>query len=238
MAQVPRHIAIIMDGNGRWAKSRGWDRTAGHRAGTDATRRIVRACGERSIEHLTLYTFSSENWQRPPLEVRALMSLLVEMVEREVDDLMANDVRLRTIGDLSRLPERTREALERGVERTASNRGLQLHLALSYGGRAEILDGVRSLARAAQSGRISPSEITEDVFRRSLYAPDVPDPDLLIRTGGDWRISNFLLWQAAYAELWFTDVLWPDFQAEHLDRAIAEFQGRQRRYGKVVEEPA
>jgi len=236
VSRNPRHIAIIMDGNGRWAKSRGWDRTAGHRAGTDATSRIVRASGELGVEHLTLYTFSSENWGRPPLEVRALMSLLVEMVEREVDDLNANDVRLRTIGDLSRLPERTREALERGMERTAANGGLQLHLALSYGGRAELLAGVRSLARAAQSGRISPEEIDEEVFRRSLYSPDVPDPDLMIRPGGDYRISNFLLWQAAYTELWFTDVLWPDFGAEHIDMAIADFQKRQRRYGKVLED--
>jgi undecaprenyl diphosphate synthase len=225
-----------MDGNGRWAKSRGWDRTAGHRAGTDATRKIVRACGERGVEHLTLYTFSSENWQRPPLEVRALMSLLVEMVEREVEDLHGNNVRLRTIGDLSRLPSRTREALEEGMEKTSGNTGLQLHLALSYGGRAELVEGVRKLARAAQSGRISPEEIDDDVFRQSLFAPDVPDPDLMIRTGGDRRISNFLLWQLAYAELWFTDVLWPDFGPEQLDQAIGDFQSRQRRFGKVVED--
>jgi undecaprenyl diphosphate synthase len=236
VSQTPRHIAIIMDGNGRWAKSRGWDRTAGHRAGVDAVRRVVRACGERGVEHLTLYTFSSENWDRPALEVRALMSLLVEMVEREVDDLNSNNVRLRTIGNLSRLPERTREALERGIEQTAGNTGLQLHLALSYGGRAEILEGVRSIARAAQSGRISPEEITDDIFRRSLYSPDVPDPDLMIRPGGDYRISNFLLWQAAYAELWFTDVLWPDFGPQQLEEAIREFQSRQRRFGKVVED--
>lgn len=236
MSQPLRHIAIIMDGNGRWAKSRGWDRTAGHRAGTDTTRRIVRACGERGIEHLTLYTFSSENWQRPPLEVRALMSLLVEMVQREVEDLNRNNVRLRTIGDLSMLPDRTRIALEEGVERTEKNSGLQLHLALSYGGRAEILEGTRSLARAVRAGRLSPEEITDEVFRRHLYAPDVPDPDLMIRTAGDHRISNFLLWQLAYAELWFTDVLWPDFEVSHLDEAIAHFQGRQRRFGKVLDE--
>jgi undecaprenyl diphosphate synthase len=236
VSQAPRHIAIIMDGNGRWAKSRGWDRTAGHRAGTDATRRIVRACGERGVEHLTLYTFSSENWQRPPLEVRALMSLLVEMVEREVEDLHGNNVRLRTIGDLSRLPSRTREALEEGMEKTSGNTGLQLHLALSYGGRAELVEGVRKLARAVQSGRISAEEIDDDVFRQSLFAPDVPDPDLMIRTGGDRRISNFLLWQLAYAELWFTDVLWPDFGSEELDQAIGDFQSRQRRFGKVVED--
>ena len=236
MSQTPRHIAIIMDGNGRWAKSRGWDRTAGHRAGTDATRKIVRAAGELGVEHLTLYTFSSENWGRPPLEVRALMSLLVEMVEREVDDLHGNNVRLRTIGDLSRLPARTREALETGMEKTSANTGLQLHLALSYGGRAELVEGVRKLARAAQTGRISPEEINDDIFRRNLFSPDVPDPDLMIRTGGDHRISNFLLWQLAYAELWFTDVLWPDFGPPQLEEAIREFQSRQRRFGKVVED--
>jgi undecaprenyl diphosphate synthase len=235
VAKVPRHIAIIMDGNGRWAKARGWDRTAGHRAGTDAVRKIVRACGERGVEHLTLYTFSSENWQRPVLEVRALMSLLVEMVEREVEDLHGNDVRLRIIGDTSRLPDRTRLALEKGMERTASNKGLQLHLALSYGGRAELVEGARRLARAVRSGRISPDEIDDDVFRQHLYSPDVPDPDLMIRTAGEHRISNFLLWQLAYSELWFTDVLWPDFGPEHLDEAIRQYQGRERRFGKVPE---
>lgn len=235
MQKTPRHLAVIMDGNGRWAKQRGSDRTAGHRAGTDATRRIVRACGERGIDHLTLYTFSSENWHRPPLEVRALMSLLIEMVNQEIDDLHQNKVRLRTIGDMSAMPSQAREAIEDGVRKTADNTGLHLHLALSYGGRQEILDGVRAMARAAQTGRISPEEITEDLFRRSLYAPDVPDPDLMIRTGGDRRISNFLLWQMAYAELWFTDVLWPDFSAEHLDEALADFGGRQRRFGRVLE---
>lgn len=234
-SNVPRHIAVIMDGNGRWAKARGWDRTAGHRAGTDATREIVRHCGKIGVEHLTLYTFSSENWSRPPLEVRALMSLLVEMVHREVDDLNRNNVRLRTLGDLDKLPDKTRIALEDGLEKTEGNTGLQLHLALSYGGRAEIVEAARRLARSVRAGRISPEEIDEGVFARSLYAPDVPDPDLLIRTGGDHRISNFLLWQAAYAELWFTDTLWPDFRGEELDRAVASFGARDRRFGKVKE---
>lgn len=234
-SNVPTHIAVIMDGNGRWAKARGWDRTAGHRAGTDATREIVRHCGKIGVSHLTLYTFSSENWSRPPLEVRALMSLLVEMVHREVDDLNRNNVRLRTLGDLDKLPDKTRMALEEGLEKTAGNTGLQLHLALSYGGRAEIVEAARRLARSVRAGRISPEEIDEGVFARSLYAPDVPDPDLLIRTGGDHRISNFLLWQAAYAELWFTDTLWPDFRGEELDRAVASFRTRDRRFGKVKE---
>lgn len=224
-----------MDGNGRWAKSRGWDRTAGHRAGTDVAREIVRHCGRIGVQHLTLYTFSSENWSRPPLEVRALMSLLVEMVHREVDDLNRNNVRLRTLGDLERLPERTREVLEAGMEKTAANTGLQLHLALSYGGRPEIVEAARRLARGVRAGRYSPEEIDEALFARHLYSPDVPDPDLLVRTGGDHRISNFLLWQVAYAELWFTDTLWPDFGPAELDRAIASFQTRDRRFGRVKE---
>lgn len=232
---MPRHIAVIMDGNGRWAKSRGWDRTAGHRAGTDATREIVRHCGRIGVEHLTLYTFSSENWNRPPLEVRALMSLLVEMVHREVDDLHRNNVRLRALGELDRLPDKTRRALEEGIEKTAGNSGLQLHLALSYGGRAEIVEAARRLARGVRAGRFAPDEIDEQHFARSLLSPDVPDPDLLIRTGGDHRISNFLLWQAAYAELWFTDTLWPDFGPAELDKAITSFGARDRRYGRVKE---
>ena len=233
--KLPRHIAVIMDGNGRWAKSRGWDRTAGHRAGTDVAREIVRHCGTIGIEHLTLYTFSSENWNRPPLEVRALMSLLVEMVHREVEDLHRNNVRLRVLGDLDRLPDKTRRVLEDGIERTAGNTGLQLHLALSYGGRAEIVEAARRLARGVRAGRYSPEEIDESLFTKSLLSPDVPDPDLLVRTGGDHRISNFLLWQVAYAELWFTDTLWPDFGPQELDQAIASFSSRDRRYGRVKE---
>lgn len=224
-----------MDGNGRWAKSRGWDRTAGHRAGTDVAREIVRHCGRIGVQHLTLYTFSSENWSRPPLEVRALMSLLVEMVHREVEDLNRNNVRLRTLGDLERLPDRTREVLESGMEKTAGNTGLQLHLALSYGGRPEIVEAARRLARGVRAGRYSPEEIDEALFARHLYSPDVPDPDLLVRTGGDHRISNFLLWQVAYAELWFTDTLWPDFGPQELDRAIESFSSRDRRFGRVKE---
>lgn len=234
-APLPRHIAVIMDGNGRWAKSRGWDRTAGHRAGTDVAREIVRHCGRIGVEHLTLYTFSSENWNRPPLEVRALMSLLVEMVHREVEDLHRNNVRLRALGELDRLPDKTRAVLESGIEKTAGNTGLQLHLALSYGGRAEIVEAARRLARGVRAGRYSPDEIDEQLFARNLLSPDVPDPDLLVRTGGDHRISNFLLWQAAYSELWFTDTLWPDFGPDDLDKAIESFRTRDRRFGRVKE---
>lgn len=198
-------------------------------------REIVRHCGRIGVQHLTLYTFSSENWNRPPLEVRALMSLLVEMVHREVDDLNRNNVRLRTLGDLDRLPDRPREVLEAGMEATAGNTGLQLHLALSYGGRPEIVEAARRLARGVRAGRYSPEEIDEAMFARHLYSPDVPDPDLMVRTGGDHRISNFLLWQVAYAELWFTDTLWPDFGPEELDRAIESFRSRDRRFGRVKE---
>lgn len=233
---IPRHIAVIMDGNGRWAKARGLDRTQGHRAGTDSARRIVRLCGELGVEHLTLYTFSSENWKRPPLEVRALMSLLIEMVHREVDDLNRNNVRLNAVGDLSQLPEKTREALEEGMAKTASNTGLQLHLAISYGSRAEIVEAAKRLARAAMSGRIGPEEIDEATVAKHLFTAGIPDPDLMIRTGGDRRISNFLMWQLAYAELWFSDVLWPDFGEEHLKEACDSFGSRERRFGMISEQ--
>ena len=235
---LPKHIAVIMDGNGRWAKSRGFDRTQGHRAGTDSARRIVRRCGELGVGHLTLYTFSSENRKRPPLEVRALMSLLIEMVNREVEDLNRNNVRLNAVGDLTQLPEKTREALENGMARTAANTGLQLHLAISYGSRAEIVEASRRLARAAMTGRINPEEIDESLFSNHLFTKGIPDPDLMIRTGGDRRISNFLMWQLAYAELWFSDVLWPDFGEAQLAEAVDWFVGRERRFGMTSEQIA
>jgi undecaprenyl diphosphate synthase len=235
---LPKHLAVIMDGNGRWAKARGLDRTQGHRAGTDSARRIVRLCGELGVEHLTLYTFSSENWKRPPLEVRALMSLLIEMVNREVDDLNRNNVRLNAVGDLSQLPEKTREALEDGMARTAGNTGLQLHLAISYGSRVEIVEAARRLARAAMTGRINPEEIDEELVANHLFTKGIPDPDLMIRTGGDRRISNFLLWQLAYAELWFSDVLWPDFGEAQLREAFDSFGHRERRFGMTSEQVA
>lgn len=235
---LPKHIAVIMDGNGRWAKARGLDRTQGHRAGTDSARRIVRLCGEAGIEHLTLYTFSSENWKRPPIEVRALMSLLIEMVHREVGELNRNNVRLNAVGDLSALPERTREALEDGMAKTAANTGLQLHLAVSYGSRSEIVEASKRLARAAMTGRIGAEEIDEELFARHLFTSGIPDPDLMIRTGGDRRISNFLLWQLAYAELWFSDVLWPDFGEVQLREALDSFGSRERRFGMTSEQVA
>jgi undecaprenyl diphosphate synthase len=235
MPEAPQHIAIIMDGNGRWAKKRMLPRVMGHREGTKATKKIVRACGELGVKHLTIYVFSSENWERPLPEVDALMNLLVDMVRQEIEDLMANNVRLCALGNLSRLPEVTRRELQWGIDRTKGNTGLQLNLAVSYGGREEILDAARALARKAQTGEISPADIDEAAFRAHMYQPGVPDPELLIRTGGDQRISNYLLWQIAYTELYVTPTLWPDFDKDGLVEAIEEYHSRQRRFGKVLE---
>lgn len=233
--KVPSHIGIIMDGNGRWAKARGQMRTSGHRAGTDATRNIVRACGELGVSYLTIYVFSAENWARPQKEVSMLMDLLVEMVRREVRDLNKNNVRLHTIGDLSKLPPKTRKELINGIEATKNNTGLNLVLAISYGGRAEIIQAAKKCALDAIAKPEIAETLTEDMFKSYLYTSQFPDPELIIRTGGDKRISNFLLWQAAYAELYFTDVLWPDFNKDRLVEAIEDFAKRDRRFGKVKE---
>jgi len=235
MKEPPSHIAIIMDGNGRWAKKRMLPRVIGHREGTKATKKIVRACGELGVKHLTIYVFSSENWERPLPEVDALMNLLVDMVRQEIEDLMRNNVKLCALGNLSRLPDITRHELEWGMERTKSNTGLQLNLAVSYGGREEILDAARALAEKAKRGELDPADIDEQAFRSCMYQPEVPDPELLIRTGGDQRISNYLLWQIAYTELYVTPTLWPDFDKEGLLEAIEEYHSRQRRFGKVLE---
>lgn len=231
---VPRHLAVIMDGNGRWAKQRGQLRVFGHKEGTKATKRLVKSCGKLGIEFLTIYVFSSENWQRPSFEVNTLMRLLVEKLKDEIDELDQENVRLRALGDLSRLPASTRQELEWGMSKTSTNTGLQLMLALSYGGRQEIVDATRSLAEKVSRGLIKPEEINESVFSSHLYLPDVPDPELLIRTGGDMRISNYLLWQIAYTELYVTPTLWPDFDETELLKALESFGHRQRRFGKVL----
>ena len=231
----PQHIAVIMDGNGRWARKRLLPRVMGHRAGTRATRRIVEACGELGVKYLTIYVFSSENWERPLPEVTALMDLLVEMIHQEVEDLMKNNVRLKALGNLSKLPARTLQELEWGIEKTKDNTGLTLNLAVSYGGREEIVDACRHIAAEVKQGRLEPDAIDESQIARHLYSPEIPDPELLIRTGGDMRISNFLLWQIAYTELYVTPVLWPDFGKEDLVKAIEAYHGRQRRFGKVLE---
>jgi undecaprenyl diphosphate synthase len=227
----PRHVAIIMDGNGRWAKARHLPRVAGHKRGADAVRRTVRACGELGVAYLTLYAFSSENWKRPADEVADLMGLLRLYLVRELDELDANGVRVRVIGGRERLSADIVELIERAEARTAGNGRMTLTLAINYGGRAEMVAACRQLAADAVAGRIAPEDIDDVAIERTLETVGMPDPDLVIRTSGEKRLSNFLLWQAAYAEFVFTDVLWPDFGKEDLEQAIAEFQLRERRYG-------
>ncbi len=232
---LPCHIAIIMDGNGRWARSRKLPRIAGHKEGINSVREITRACGEMGIGYLTLYTFSQENWSRPRMEVSALMNLLVETIRREIDELMENNVRLHVIGRMEELPEKPRVEMEEGIKRTAENNGLNLVLALNYGGRIEILDAVTRLCQEQQDG-LDFSELTEQVFEKYLYTKGMPDPDMVIRTSGESRVSNFLLWQMAYAEIIITSTLWPAFRSKELYEAILDFQSRERRFGKVSEQ--
>ncbi len=236
-ARIPRHIAIIMDGNGRWARRRGLLRVAGHRAGVRALREVVEAAGELGVRYLTLYAFSTENWQRPRSEVAALMDLLVESIDKYIDELDAKGVRIRFIGDPAPLPAHTRDAVARASERTSGNGGMTLVIALNYGGRREIVEAVRAVAREVTSGRLRPDRIDEEVFARYLYTAGMPDPDLLIRPSGEMRLSNFLLWQSAYTEIVVTPVLWPDFGRRELVRAIAEFQRRERRFGGLCAPP-
>ncbi len=228
---LPRHIAIIMDGNGRWAKKRRLPRIAGHRAGTEPVRVCVRTCARLGVEYLTLYTFSAENWNRPKAEVVGLMRVLEEVLRKEVAELDKNGVRLNAIGRLDMLPAAARRTLDSTRRKLADNTGLVLTLALSYGGRVEILDACRRLAERVAAGELAPDAIDEASFHDALYDPALPDPDLLIRTSGELRISNFLLWQIAYSEIWVTDVLWPDFTALDLLEAVRAFQKRNRRYG-------
>lgn len=233
LRRLPVHIAIIMDGNGRWARKRNLPRTAGHEAGVEAVRRVVRAAAELGIKYLTLYTFSIENWKRPREEVAALMRLLTRTTRREIDELDRNNVRLITTGRVDELSLSRRKALAHAVDKTRTNDGLVLNLALNYGGRTEIIDAVKAIAQAVRSGHIQPGEISESLFSNYLYTAGLPDPDLLIRTSGEMRISNFLLWQTSYTELYVTDVLWPDFERSELFKAIIEYQKRERRFGKV-----
>ncbi|MFN2370205.1 MAG: polyprenyl diphosphate synthase [Candidatus Krumholzibacteriia bacterium] len=232
---LPRHVAIIMDGNGRWARKRRLPRVAGHRAGRHAVRRSIEACGRLGIEVLTLYTFSQENFNRPESEVTALWRFLQESLKAEVAELDRRGVRLAVSGDLERLPAPVRDALRRTVDALAGNTGLVLNLAVAYGGRQEILAAARALARRAAAGGLDPAETTEEDFAAGLWTAPLPDPDLLIRTSGEARLSNFLLWQAAYAELLITPVLWPDFGARDLALAVAEYQNRERRFGALPE---
>lgn len=232
-ARPPVHVAIIMDGNGRWATARGLPRIAGHKRGAEAVRETVRAAGELGISYLTLFGFSSENWKRPAAEVQDLMGLLRLYLRSEIAELNRNGVRFRVVGDRSRLAADTNVLIDEAEATTASNAGLTLTLALSYGGRQDIVQAARRLAVEAAAGRLDPAAIDEELFAQYLFTADIPDPDLLIRTSGEMRISNFLLWQCAYAELAFLDVLWPDFTKDHLERALNDFQGRERRWGGI-----
>ncbi|MBD2845253.1 isoprenyl transferase [Paenibacillus sp. IB182496] len=228
---MPRHVAIIMDGNGRWAKSRGLPRIAGHHSGMKAVKRITMAADRLGIKYLTLYAFSTENWKRPKEEVDFLMRLPQEFLAIELEDLIRNNVQVRMMGDREELPDFTLDAVEEAIVRTSSNTGLVLNFALNYGGRKELMDAVRKLGTDIQAGRIDADGIEERHLERYLLTGGMPDPDLLIRTSGELRISNFMLWQLAYSELWFTDVYWPEFQDEHFCEAIREYQRRARRYG-------
>ncbi len=230
---IPKHIAIIMDGNGRWAKEKKLPRIEGHRAGAESVRAVVRACGELGVEYLTLYAFSSENWSRPKAEVNALMTLLKFFLKKEVEELNKNNVQLLAIGALEELPESVQKELQIAFEKTAKNTGLKLILALNYGSRREIVDSVRKIATEVEGNRLSLSSIDEDLISSYLYTADYPDPELLIRTSGEKRISNFLLWQISYAEIVVMDLYWPEFRKVHLQEAITEFQNRQRRFGGV-----
>lgn len=233
--KLPAHVAIIMDGNGRWARERGLlDRIRGHEAGSESVREMVRACGELGIKVLTLYAFSVENWNRPKTEVTALMALLQKFLLQERDEIHTNNVRLIVSGRIADLPVHVQETLQSAIDESSLNTGLTLNLALSYGGRAEILDAVKRIARDAKAGALDPDALTEQNLAGYMYHPEIPDPDLLIRTSGEMRISNFLLWQIAYAEIYVSPTLWPDFRCVHLYEALINFQSRERRFGKVL----
>ncbi len=233
---VPQHLAIIMDGNGRWAAERSLPRIAGHKEGINSVREITRVCGEIGVKHLTLYTFSTENWKRPDNEVSALMILLLTTIKIEVIELHKNNVRFTTIGDLTKLPSGTKRGILNGIEKTKNNTGLNLCLALNYGSRQEMINAVQLIANNVQEKKLKIDEINETIFSKSLSTSMMPDPDLLIRTSGECRLSNFLLWQSAYTEIFMTDTYWPAFRENELMEAIIEFQNRERRFGKVSEQ--
>jgi len=230
---IPRHVAIIMDGNGRWAKSQGKPRLFGHKNGVNSVQDIVECAGDLGVEVLTLYAFSTENWKRPADEVGGLMGLLKIYLQKELTKMVKNSIRLTCIGDIAKLPKDVREVLENTMSQTANNTNLTLNLALSYGGRAEMVRAIQQISEEVSSGGLDASAIDEALIDSHLYTADLPDPDLLIRTGGEARLSNFLLWQASYAEIYFTDIMWPDFRRDAFCSAIEEFQSRERRFGKT-----
>jgi undecaprenyl diphosphate synthase len=231
--KIPRHVAIIMDGNGRWANAQGLPRVRGHEEGAESVRVVVRACRELGVEVLTLYSFSTENWRRPADEVTALMGLLKRYVFQERAEILGNDIQLRAIGQLERLPAFVRVPLKRLIRDSRRNTGMVLNLALSYGSRAEIVAGIQHLAAEVAAGRLKPNQISEEMVSASLFTGGLPDPDLVIRTSGEFRLSNFLLWQVAYAEIFITDIAWPEFRRPQLEAAFASFGSRERRFGKT-----
>lgn len=234
--KIPKHIGIIMDGNGRWAKAKNLPRTLGHKAGVETLKKIVRECSDLGVKYLTVYAFSTENWKRPKDEVNGLMKLLVEYLRNELKELDENNVIIRTIGDISKLPKPCIDILDKSVEETRSNTGLVLNLALNYGGRYEILRAVKNIFEDYKEGRISEDEIlnlNDEKFSSYLYTKNIPDPDIIIRPSGEQRLSNFLLWQCAYSEFWYSDINWPDFSIENLHKAIYDYQNRDRRFGGV-----
>ena len=234
--KLPRHIAIIMDGNGRWARGQGLKRVLGHRRGSRTVRDVTTECARLGVDRLTLYAFSSENWKRPKREIDFLMNLLREFLVEERGEIMENDIRFTAIGHLHRLPESVRTVLDETISMSAGNRGLVLTLALSYGGRAELADAARAIAEDVAAGRLAPSEVDEAAVAARLYDPDLTDPDLLIRTGGEMRVSNYLLWQIAYSEFFVTERFWPEFDRDHLHGAIRAYAGRERRFGALIDE--
>jgi undecaprenyl diphosphate synthase len=236
LSRLPKHIAIIMDGNGRWAKEQGQDRLFGHYHGVISVRKVVEAATEIGIQFLTLYAFSTENWDRPEPEVTGLMTLFVETIAKEVPDLHNNNIKLAFIGNLEMLPNEAKLALANATEQTANNTGLTLIIALSYSGRWELIEATKKIAQKVSNGQLSMDEITGDVFSDNLSSKGLPDPELMIRTSGEYRISNFLLYQLAYAELYFTDTRWPEFRKEHLVQALLEYQSRERRFGKTSDQ--
>ena len=236
MSRLPKHIAIIMDGNGRWAKEQGQDRLFGHYHGVISVRKVVEAATEIGIQYLTLYAFSTENWDRPEPEVTGLMTLFIETIAKEVPDLHKNNIKLAFIGNLEMLPNEAKLALSNATQQTANNTGLTLIIALSYSGRWELIEATKKIAQKVVSGQLNMDEITDTVFSDNLASKGLPDPELMIRTSGEYRISNFLLYQLAYAELYFTDTRWPEFRKEHLVQALLEYQSRERRFGKTSDQ--
>ncbi|MDQ0148941.1 isoprenyl transferase [Eubacterium multiforme] len=233
MDNIPKHVAIIMDGNGRWAKKRKLPRTMGHKAGVETIRRILKESDKLGIKYMTLYAFSTENWKRPKDEVNALMKLLIQYLRQEINELHKNGVKINVLGDISRLPKECQEEIDKSVIKTKDNKGVTMNIALNYGGRDEILRATKLISEEVLKGNINPLEIDENIFENYLYTKGIPDPDIIIRPSGEQRLSNFLLWQCAYSEFWYSNICWPDFKEEDLHRAIYDFQKRDRRFGGV-----